>query len=724
MIDLGLEISNATIQVEALITVLESRLLQFPIEDVNNLDCWLSMIPAPALDSKGVRQEGIDPTLALQQLKIVMESIRLQINCVECSSPKIQEMAEILVSDEAVEDISKLANGAINYISGLLGGTFLQVKLDRMLADAAKRCPHNAEFVSVSASNAQYLPFDEPVTSTSKLGMILTFVSILGVLALSVFMLKMFRKVMVSRNYKKWISNFSEDEITDRKKEQLMKIEKQKLIDSETLPMVKNLAIPTYIRFGVPLLIVTNIGFFLSGHLSLGASVDVDAQIGGEVIRIKQLFVFSMAESVLDMWESGAKELAILIALLSGVWPYTKQFTVMYLWFAPSRLVSVRRRESLLLWLDALGKWSFVDIFVLIMSVPSFRVSISSPDNVSFLPPELYTLNLLVIPCWGLYSNMIAQILSQFTSHLIIHCHRKILQSTEGRIFGAEEDNDEARRLCSHKFKMNAMDGGATVALRNGVNRGLVVLAVVFVAYLLAGVIVPSFSLSQFGLVGLVVEASPGQTSYVDHNVFSIIALLMRQAKFTGMVSDYVGLSALSVIFIVTVIIVPLLQLGFLLRRWFGNLDKKARLRNFVVVEALQSWQYMEVYMFSIVIACWQLGSVSEFLINDYCASFDELFNSLAYYGILRPVDSQCFKIVANLQPGTLILIAASVFLFLLNRLISSAAKQQEDDIKTVKPEVAIHTGNEENSLDDVRVEPPPATFSDNYRWLLRNTDE
>jgi hypothetical protein len=201
----------------------------------------------------------------------------------------------------------------------------------------------------------------------------------------------------------------------------------------------------------------------------------------------------------------------------------------------------------------------------------------------------------------------------------------------------------------------------------------------------------------------------------------------MNQARFTGVASDYIGLGALSAIFIITVIIVPVLQLALLLLRWFGNLDKKARLRIFVAVEALQAWQYVEVYIFSIVIACWQLGSVSEFLINDYCGPFDSLFNSLAYFGILSPMDSQCFKVQADVQPGAWILVAASVTLLLLNHVISSAAKQQERDIENKNGDVLIECGHDDDddeALEGVRLKPRPPSFSDKYRWLLSRNGE
>merc|ERR1712194_385074 len=96
------------------------------------------------------------------------------------------------------------------------------------------------------------------------------------------------------------------------------------------------------------------------------------------------------------------------------------------LWFTPTSLMPISRRGSILLWLDWMAKWSMIDIFVLIICLIAFRVSVNSPSNLAFLPEGFYSLDLLVVPLWGLYANLIAQLVSQLSSHFIIHYHRKI----------------------------------------------------------------------------------------------------------------------------------------------------------------------------------------------------------------------------------------------------------------------------------------------------------
>lgn len=83
-----------------------------------------------------------------------------------------------------------------------------------------------------------------------------------------------------------------------------------------------------------------------------------------------------MGRSTVEIWNAGGKVLAILILLFSGIWPYTKQAITLVLWFASPRTVSVEKRGAILLWLDTLAKWSIVDIFVLIVTIAGFRVSV------------------------------------------------------------------------------------------------------------------------------------------------------------------------------------------------------------------------------------------------------------------------------------------------------------------------------------------------------------
>jgi hypothetical protein len=144
-------------------------------------------------------------------------------------------------------------------------------------------------------------------------------------------------------------------------------------INNMTNSLYKSKDIPCILRYWVPILVVVNIAFFLSGHLSLAGTALVEFIIFGQKFYLEDFYEFSIAQSTLDMWHAGGEELAALILLFSGIWPYTKQLITVALWFLPPSVVSCTRRGQFLTWLDILAKWSMIDIFVLLITVAGFR---------------------------------------------------------------------------------------------------------------------------------------------------------------------------------------------------------------------------------------------------------------------------------------------------------------------------------------------------------------
>jgi hypothetical protein len=116
-------------------------------------------------------------------------------------------------------------------------------------------------------------------------------------------------------------------------------------------------SIPVLIRYGIPVTLLGTIVLFLTANLGVGASVDLSLTLNDELYHIPSLFAFTLANSVHDMWQAGVYPLSILIALCSGGWPYLKLLLMLFAWMAPLKLCPVKRRENLLMWLDALGKY-------------------------------------------------------------------------------------------------------------------------------------------------------------------------------------------------------------------------------------------------------------------------------------------------------------------------------------------------------------------------------
>ena len=126
------------------------------------------------------------------------------------------------------------------------------------------------------------------------------------------------------------------------------------------------------------------------------------------------------------------------------------------------------------------------------------------------------------------------------------------------------------------------------------------------------GCVSPSYSLNKLGIVGILVEAGQEfEAAYAEFSVLTTITSIIEQASLTGRTADYIGLGSLSALIFLSVLVVPILQVIVLLIQWFAPITRKRRFRLSVLLESLQAWQYMEVYLLAVLIASWQLGPVS-----------------------------------------------------------------------------------------------------------------
>jgi Paraquat-inducible protein A len=396
--EMSFDMAQATVLLTALLKISESAFFSYPLKDLTNTDCLLMMIPTPPLDARGIRVEGHERSAGLAELIVNVAKMNLNITCLECSGPVMKELQGLLSTPEASDAATATVNDIFNFATNLLGGTFLQVQIDRMLSQARLKCPSSPEY-EPSFVTVKYESFETPEQEDSSTQFLIMLGISVGVIVVAVLAIILVVKLVVRRRHQKWIGTVSGSKaivLWDRQsKEQAKAAELNEISKS----MFTSSAVPLWLRLLMPAIIIGNIGFFISGHLSLAATVNIVVQLGGQVIRYDSFFEFSMMKSTIEIWNAGGKELAVLIMIFSVIWPYTKQVITLALWFMPPRFVSMSRRESILLWLDALAKWSMVDIMTLIVTIVGFRVSINSPD-VGFLPDNLYSIDLLVAPLW------------------------------------------------------------------------------------------------------------------------------------------------------------------------------------------------------------------------------------------------------------------------------------------------------------------------------------
>jgi len=515
---------------------------------------------------------------------------------------------------------------------------------------------------------------------------------------------------------------------------------------ARTSSLARSTAVPCCMRYGVPLVLVCNAALFLTGHLAVGATVDILIDAGSETIALDAYFTFSIAQSTIDMYNAGAKFLAWVVVVFSGAWPYVKLGVMCGLWVTPPWLVCLENRGAAFAWLDFLGKWSMIDIFVMIISVVGFNLALEPPAELEFLMGDLYRVHLFVTPRYGLYANMFAQFVSQISSHVCLHYHRAHLthladlraavlagrpshqppaskpasrrtsvalsdrHSSAGRhgasaIAPAKGDGgategtaaEPRQRLAGHPYSVGSTGRRFAVVTRLYL-AALAALLLALMPLVVVGSYLPALRYEYNGVVGMLVEAHEAGSRVRTYSVFELARFLADQAN--GMWQPDAG-SALGVFGMYTVVatlvlctvVAPILQCATLLVLHFAPLTRSGQRRAYVTAEAISAWSYQEVFIIAVGLGISQIESISRFLVACYCNDLMPMFAALADAGALDKQYAECFYISADFEVGLVMLFGSGVLLSLATQVMMRTARtafsqqrQREESARPPRP--------------------------------------
>jgi hypothetical protein len=185
----------------------------------------------------------------------------------------------------------------------------------------------------------------------------------------------------------------------------------------------RNESVSVYWRYGIVIYLLAVLSLLLTSDIGSGVvaltKVVPSANDNFTKAREQVLLEASVFTSVKELWNLGSYGLAILIVVTSIMWPYVKLLLSLYAWMWPFR--TARGRERLLVLLDVLGKWSFVDVVVFIEIMVVFRATI---------PLGGPTLEVWIAPRWGFFGFVAATMLSLIGTHAILFHHRRIVYGT------------------------------------------------------------------------------------------------------------------------------------------------------------------------------------------------------------------------------------------------------------------------------------------------------
>lgn len=443
-----------------------------------------------------------------------------------------------------------------------------------------------------------------------------------------------------------------EDELQGILEDQLVEEfqgKKISLFDSEKIPEV--------IKYLIPIMIIGTISLFLCSNLSIGASVDLSVEVRQQSIGIPGIFQFSLSNTVSEMYMAGIYPLLILVLCFSGIWPYVKLLLMLYSWMIPS--ADQHKQERRLLALDAMGKYSLVDNYVLILFVVAFRFQLGITDSLG--------IDVYVTPVYGFFSFLFATCLSLVLGHAVLFFHRKTMQHHD-----IDSESISKSLILNHGFRTNTENTDRKRLSRVG--QGLLVsLLITTFGFLTRGFLQESFTFEIGGVAGVMLGEDANRTSY---------SVLSLGAALPSSVEDPQSQSIvfLQATFFFFTVVTPILCLILIFALMLAPLTLKWQRHLLVAAEIANSWSAVEVFLLSILAALFQISTFASFMIGDKCDEINILAEKL-----FDQKDTVCFTVDASVESNCwYLLVGAMANMFLVSFLLGFAETAVEEKMEDI----------------------------------------
>lgn len=714
-INVHVDVYAATVLFSVLLRVAEESLLSFPLKDVTKQYCWLSTILVSSNEGRGIAFNGEGFSI---------EQLDLNISCSNCTSP---QFGELLADLYAPSDPGDARDTVVQTFNQILDGDAIQDFFEEVVAESSKRCPHSDQYDPLSSTNLSSLLSAKPFrfTDFTERDSKSSYFNIAnGIFAACLLLLFVLGKVIISRRNKKWKDSLSEEGKELLRQQKSRERQQESIINSHGQSLFKSSHLSQVTRWLVPLGIMLNIALYMVGHLGVISTVDLEIHLAGEDFNVHHFLEFSFIESSKDTYQNGGIEMSIALWIFTGIWPYLKLLASLFLWMAPPSILSIGTRGKLFLWIDALTKLSIIDIFTMLLILAVVFVYIGGPDE-SITAGALYSMKIIVVPGVSCYCLVIAQRMSRTSSRLFLDYHNQDNLATREiwlgsrRVSGREDVKDADESVspdvvakedsismnADREIPLAAVSTIATekdsvthdIAPRNfcsrlsffGFHLGLTFGIITVLSLLIIGCIfAPSVSIDVSDLWGLALETDASYAEVAsNYGVFAVVSSVLLKSQFVlGTTWDYVALGFLLTVAFVSVGMTFILSCFHLFNRVRKEGCEAFRSNEGATLYKLPSYlsrhayKNMEVYIVAVALGCWQLGSVSIYIIHLFCSLLDSLYSILTYVGLAQASSAECYQSQMSLPDNLLIFFVA--FSILIANFCIQCSKQSRKNVE------------------------------------------
>ena len=409
-------------------------------------------------------------------------------------------------------------------------------------------------------------------------------------------------------------------------------------------------------RIFIPLAILGTIALFISSNSSNGASVFVVFDIGRR-IQVPSLFDFGLINSIKEMCKAEVYFLALIVLLFSGIWPYLKLVLMLISFVLPTSILNKRKRESILMSLDATGKWSILDSYVMILMLVAFHFHIEFPIIDQSEAEKGSIINVFVYAAYGFCTLIIGTIISLSLSHIITFLNRSLDEHPDQNKGEKAESYTALITFAKSKY-LGKKPFRILISILLFLTLGLVIV----------GSFITSFSFHFHGLAGYALDLFqiPPEREY------SVIQLGFTVPQSYENPDDKV-IRFTQIIFFLTVFIMPVATLINVIFLWFIPLPRKAQKFFYSITEIVNAWSCLDVFILSIIAAIMQISQFTQFIVGDKCDAIDP-FIAKYFYNTLDGHNT-CFEVQAYLQSGAWILFIAAITFTIVSIVVKKVCR-------------------------------------------------
>lgn len=457
--------------------------------------------------------------------------------------------------------------------------------------------------------------------------------------------------------------------------------------DPEGASLFLNERVNIVLRIVIPFIILLNVALFITSNTGTGATVNAYITVDGQVISIP-VADFGLMNSVMDMWEAKVYPLSVLIMVFSGIWPYLKLAVLLFCWMIPQSIVSSNKRGVILKVLDALGKWSLLDSYVMVLMIVAFFFDVPIPLRHENSVDQPTAVNLYVYPAYGFVSLILGTLFSLLLSHVVVFVHNYLLRrpsdnlGEEAQKFrplviyaGYDISFKDCREGETKKKVLSYLKFGFTWFIRVGVVVGLVLTTI----FIILGIVLISFSFEFLGLAGWALK----QLGYEYTREFSVVDLGVQLPGATREPNSF-AVRITQVIYFVTIMAIPFLHIISMFILWLVPLKRRFQKWMLTVCDVLYAWSCIDVFVVSVIAAIVELSQFASFMVEPMCGakiealgySIDEIVGK--FFGEEEIVNGHetCFEVKAVLNSGCWILFIAVIIYTIISLVILKVSKK------------------------------------------------